>query len=182
MWDTFSPQVGRRCRYTFFLVMLLQIAMCGVLSLRTLKNCDFYNYGGMGCMLNLKQLLHLQNSVHLPQSSWCSSAICAACFSLDSTSFKCVICEMTAQKTMCCILFKDSEVNDCIFVLFYLWSGEILYVSKLLLSLKSEGCLQFLIVKCLPVPSDEENEGAGVQFFPFLDLSMQIIGLNFCSF
>lgn len=66
---------------------------------------------------------------------------------------------MIAEKNMCCILFKDSEVIDCVLPCFTFGVERllILHIPKLLLSLKSEGCLQSLILKCFPAASDEEG-------------------------
>lgn len=74
---------------------------------------------------------------------------------------------MIVEKTMCYILFKDSEVIDYILACFTFGVKRlsIFYIPKLLLSLKSEGCLQFLILKCFPAPSDEEGKGSGMNLF-----------------
>lgn len=75
---------------------------------------------------------------------------------------------MIDEKTMCCVLFKDSEGIDRILACFTFRVKRllILYIPKLLLSLKSEDYLQFLVLKCFPAASDEEGKGAGVYFFP----------------
>lgn len=115
-------------------------------------------------ILNLEELLHLQNSVNLPDIAL---QLGAAHLSLDSTLFKGVVSEMVVEKTICCILFKDSGVIDCILsCITFGVKRLILYIPKLLFSLKCEGCLQFLILKCFPAASDEEGDGAGVYFFP----------------
>lgn len=51
----------------------------------------------------------------------------------------------------------DSEVIDCVLSCFTFGVEGllILYIPKLLLSLKSEGCLQFLMLEHFPAASDK---------------------------